>query len=66
MAKRYRAQRELITQFDQAIRYAQTTGTFAEVHPRTARYATRHGYAIPDPTGPGWVLTDKGRAYGRA
>jgi hypothetical protein len=65
MAKRYRKNRtaDLITQLDQAIRYAQSTGTFDGVHPKTARYATRQGLALPDPAGDGWVLTDQGRAY---
>lgn len=66
MGKRYRPAAPLITQLAQAIRLAQTTGSFNGVHPRTARYATRQGLAIPDPAGPGWVLTDAGRAYGRS
>jgi hypothetical protein len=54
-----------IRNIGQAIAHARATGTFDGVHPNTISYAARQGYALPNPQGAGWVLTDKGRAYRR-
>lgn len=48
---------------DHAIRLAKQQGSFEGVAHSTITYAAQRGYAVPNPTGTGWVLTPQGRAY---
>jgi hypothetical protein len=50
-------------QLNAAMRHAQATGWFDGVHPRVVTAAAARGLAAPNARG--WVITEKGRQWGK-